>query len=65
MFEINIQYRIVLKTHYYFIDLLLVFQKYMIVCNESNYAFNSVYYKNIDFLKNGRLNGHKKCLRTV
>ena len=43
-------------------ELLLVFQKKHIICNHTNLALNCVYYKNIDFLKNIRLNSHKNAL---
>ena len=42
-------------------ELQLVFQKYRVICNVSKEAFSSVYLKNIDFLKNGRLNLHKNA----
>ena len=44
-------------------ELQQVFQKYRVICNVSNEAFSSVYSKNIDFLKNGRLNLHKNVRR--
>ena len=56
MLEKNVQYRVAVKTSYYFIDLLLVFQNYLIFGKDSNYAFNSVYEKSIDFLKINVLN---------
>ena len=42
---------------------LLVFQKNNIICNNTNLALNSDYQKNIDFLKNCRLNSHKNALK--
>ena len=56
MLEKNVQYRIAVKTSYYFIDLLLVFQNYLIFGKDSNNAFNRVYENNIDFLKINLLN---------
>ena len=43
-------------------QLLLVFQKKHVICNHTNLASNSVYEKNIVFLKNSRLNSHKNAL---
>ena len=51
MIEINVKYTIAIKTSYYPIDLLLVFQKYLIFSNYSKEAFNIVFEKDIDFLK--------------
>ena len=56
MLEKNVEYRIAVKTSYYFIDLLLVFQNYLIFGKDSNNAFNRVYENNIDFLKINLLN---------
>ena len=44
-------------------ELQQVFQKYLVICKVSNEAVSSVYSKNIDFLKNGRLNLHKNARR--
>ena len=52
MLEINVKYTIALNISYYPIDLLPVFQKYLIFSNYSNEAFNTVYEKDIDFVKN-------------
>ena len=57
--KINEQYRIALKPSYYFIELLLVSMKYLIICNDSNEVFNSVYKKNYDFFRNDRIKSHK------
>ena len=43
MVEINVHNKIAMKTSRYFIDLQLVFKKNIVICNNSNYAFNSVY----------------------
>ena len=43
-------------------ELLLVFQKKHVIYNQTNLAKNIVYWKNIDFLKNNRLNLHKNAL---
>ena len=42
-------------------ELQQVFQKYLLISKISNEAISSVYLKNIDFLKNGRLNSHKNA----
>ena len=47
------------ENRYYSVDLEPIFQKYVVICNDCNYAFNSVYLKNIDFLKKDQLNSHK------
>ena len=47
------------ENRYYYVDLETIFQKYLVICNDCNYAFNSVYLKNIDFLKKDQLNSHK------
>ena len=59
MLEINVNNRIPMKTSLYFIDFQLILKKNLVICNNSNFAFNSVYSKNIDFLKHGRLNSHQ------
>ena len=61
MLEINVKYRVAKKTSCFSIDLMLIFQKYLVICNESNKIVNSTYQNNIDFLKNGRLNSHKNA----
>ena len=61
MLEINVKYRVAKKTSCYSIDLMLIFQKYLVICNESNKLVNSFYQNNIDFLKNGPLNSHKNA----
>ena len=43
-------------------EMMLVFQKKHVICNHTNLASNSVYYKSIEFLKNSRLNSHKNAL---
>ena len=59
MLDINVNNRIPMKTSWYFIGLLLVFKKDLVICNDSNYASLVFAIKYIDFLKNGRLNSHK------
>ena len=59
--EINVQYKIAEKTSYYSIDLLLAFQKELIICKVSNYALYSVYEINIDFFTTVRLHYQKKA----
>ena len=59
MLEINVKSKVAMKRCYHSIDLLLIFQKYLVICNEFNEAFNSIYLKNIDFLIKGQLNGEK------
>ena len=44
-------------------ELLLVFQKKHVNCNDTNLALNIVYQKKIDFFKNSRLNSHKNALK--
>ena len=61
MLEMNVQYRIAIKTSSYLIDLLLVFRKKLIVCSDSNSAFNNVYEESIDCLKNGVSDSHKNA----
>ena len=56
MLPINEKYRVEMQRCYYFIDLQRNFYKYLVICSDSTLAFNSVYSKNIDFLKKGRLN---------
>ena len=65
MLEIFVNYRIRVKTNIYSIDLLLVFHKYMIVSNESNYAFNSVYNKNIGFSQKWSIQLTQKILKII
>ena len=36
MLEINVKYRVAKKPRYYFFDLLVVFQKYALICNDSS-----------------------------
>ena len=50
-----------MKPSHFSNELLLVFQKKHIKCNHTNLAQSSVYQKNIDFLKNSRLNSHKNA----
>ena len=49
------------ENRYYSVDLEPIFQKYLVICNDCNYALNSVYLKNIDFLKKDQLNSHKNA----
>ena len=51
-----------MKPSHFSNELLLVSQKKHIICNHTNLAKNSVYQKNIDVLKNRRLNSHKNAL---
>ena len=48
---INVKYSVAMKRSFYSLDLLLIFQKYLVNCNDSNYVFNSVNEKNNDFLQ--------------
>ena len=43
MLEINVKFRFAIKGDYYSFDLMLVFQKYLMICIDCNKAFNSVY----------------------
>ena len=56
-------YRNTLKPSYFSIELPLVFLNKQIICNHTNLAWISVYWENIDFLKNFRLNSHKNVLK--
>ena len=53
---------IAMKPSHFSKELLLVCQEKRIICNQTSLAQNSVYYKNIDFLKNSRLNSNKNAL---
>ena len=44
-----------MKPTHFSNELLLVFQKKHVICNHINLAKDSMYLKNIDFLKNSRL----------
>ena len=59
MLEINVKYRVAKKTSCYSIDLMLIYQKYLVISKNSNKLVDNVFLNNIDFLKNGRLNSHK------
>ena len=61
MLPINEKYRVEMQRCYDSIDLQRNFYKYLVICNDSIKAFNSVYSKNIDFLKKGRLNLSKNA----
>ena len=54
MLDINVKYRIAEKTCYFFIDLLLVFQKDLMIYIQTNWAINNIHEKNIVFFKKGR-----------
>ena len=56
-------YRNTIKPSTISIDLLLVFLKKHIIWNHTNLALKCVYWKNIDFLKNCRLNSHENVLK--
>ena len=53
--------KIAIKATYYFVNILLVFQKVFLVSNATIQAWNSVYPKKIDFLKIGWLNLHQNA----
>ena len=59
MLKINEKKRIPMKKSWYSLHLQVVFQKTLSL--QWLYALNSVYLKNIDFLKHGRLNSHKNA----
>ena len=67
MLEINVKYRVAERASCYSIDLMLIFQKHLVISSsstlfyDSNYTFYSVYLNNIDFFKNSRLNLHKNA----
>ena len=51
-----------MKQSHFFNNKLLVFQEKQFICYLTNLAYNSVYYKNMGFLKNSRLNSQKNPL---
>ena len=59
MLKININFRIKMKTSFYFIELQLVFSKSLSFAVTVIRPKNSVYLKNIDFLEDGRINSHE------
>ena len=59
----SVTYRIAMKPTNFTNELLLVFQKKHVNCNDTNLALNIVYQKKIDFFKNSRLNSHKNALK--
>ena len=63
MLENDVKYRTTIERNNFSNDKLLVFQNHHIIWNNTNLAYNSVYQKNIDFLKNCRLNSHKNALK--
>ena len=63
MFENDVLYRNTIKPSTFSIDLLLVSLKKHIIWNHTNLALKCVYLKNIDFLKNCRLNSHENVLK--
>ena len=59
MLKININFRIKMKTSFYFIELQLVFSKSLSFAVTVIRPKNSVYLENIDFLEEGRINSHR------
>ena len=59
MLKINTNFRIKMKTSFYFIELQLVFSKRLSFAVTLIRPKNSVYLKNIDFLEDGRINSHE------
>ena len=59
----DVNYRNTIEPSTFSIELLLVFLKKPTICDYTNMAKNSVYYKNIDFLKNCRINSRKNALK--
>ena len=51
-----------MKPSHFSNELLLAFQKKHIICNHTNWPKTEFTKKNIDFLKNSRLNSHKNAL---
>ena len=55
MLEINVKYTVAKRASCYSIDLMLTFQKHVVISSsstlffDSNYTFYSVYLNNIDF----------------
>ena len=59
MLKINTNFRIKMKTSFYFIELQLVFSKRQSFEVTLVRPKNSVYLKNIDFLEDGRISSHE------
>ena len=59
----DVNYRNIIEPSTFSNELLLVFLKYHFICNYTNLALKSVYEKNIDFLKNCRINSRKTALK--
>ena len=59
MVKNNVNFRIKMKTSFYFIELQLVFSKSISFAVTLIRPKNSVYLENIDFLEDGRLNSHR------
>ena len=59
MFKTDVKYSIAIKTSHFSSEQLLVFMKNILL------AKYTVYLKNIDFLKNSRLNSHKNFTANV
>ena len=63
MLQNDVKYRNTIDPSTFPIELLLVFLEKPTICNYTNLAQNSVFQKNIDFLKNSRLNSRKIALK--
>ena len=59
MVKNNVNFRIKMKTSFYFIELQLVFSKSLSFAVTFMRPKNSVYLENIDFLEDGRINSHR------
>ena len=59
----DVNYRNTIEPSTFSIELLLVLLERPTISNYTNLALNSVYQKNIDFLKICRVNSHKNALK--
>ena len=58
-FEMHVKYSVAMKTSFYSSDLLPIFLKYLVICNDFNKACDNVNERSNDFLHNCRLNSRK------
>ena len=57
--KINVNFRIEMKTSFYFIGLQLVFSNSLSFAVRLIVPKNSIYLKSIDFPEDGRINSHE------
>ena len=55
----HVKYSVAMKTSFYSSDLLPIFLKYLVICNDFNKACDNVNERSNDFLQNSRLNSRK------